>query len=120
MVESRVTELTECHPQDEVVSKGLASRDGLELESGLRMCYKFYGDQTYCSDANLAIRLAICIYQDVGIRVKRVHRIRLASNLESDINLSVARYNPYQAKTRHGLQRCTGDARIYRVRHFPF
>jgi hypothetical protein len=57
--------------------------------------YKYYDDQTYCTEASLAIRVCQGI---VGIRVERVHRIRLATNLESNIYLSIARYEPYLAK----------------------
>jgi hypothetical protein len=75
-----------------------------------------HDDVTYCTEASLAIRVCQGI---VGIRVERVHRIRLTANLESNIYLSIARYDPYLAKTFDRFQGCTGNARIYRVRHLP-
>jgi hypothetical protein len=62
---------------------------------------KRHEGQTYCTEASLAIRICQGI---VGIRVERVHRVRLATNLESDIYLSVARYEPYLAKSFNGFQ----------------
>jgi len=60
------------------------------------MYRKCHEDRTYCTEASLAIRICQGI---VGIRVERVHRIPLSTNLESNIYLSVARYKPYLAKT---------------------
>jgi hypothetical protein len=96
---TEIAELTESSPKNHVIVWGCIG-DRLELESMVQIVYANPTGWTYCTEANPAIRIRQCI---IGIRIERVYRIRLATKLESDVYLSVARYDPYWAETLHGL-----------------